>query len=735
MLRERVSLNWILVPVVLTLCLSCTGERPETSKPRLPALRDPGHVVYVLGFDGMDPRLASSYMEQGYLPNLRALRDRGSFVHLKTTNPAESPVAWASFAIGANPGKHGIFDFLRRDPKTYFPSLADIEKTDPEFDPQGVTVNPFAVRSLRGGKAFWVSAREHGIASVIQQVPSNWPLPELDGCYLTAGLEVPDIRWAQCSPVLFTTAQVKPEDQEHIGKRIFRLEDQGGNSFRSELPGPWNPFAKQEAARLEEEYKTLTAELSKAKGSAKRDIRITRSKVRREKSDWEKKRREPIPIPVSCRRGGELGKDELRVTVGESSKVVRLNEWSEWYEVRFPFSPAAAVSGMVKVYPLEIFPDLQVYFSPVDWDPRSPVYPISYPADWYRELAGAVGVMKTRGWAAETHGVKYQILNEDAFLQDLRELMNLRERMFFYSLEKVKVPLYVAVFSCTDRIQHMFFRYLDPRHPLYKRYSEDEIDRYARAVLDTYEKADRIVGRVMKHIGDDSNKTLIVMSDHGFASFRRGMNINTWLAESGFMVFKGQKDGSPPKPDLFTSEDFFVNTDWSRTKAYCLGLGQIYINLKGREGKGLVAREDYDRVCEEIRRGLLAYRDPVTGEQVVKNVDRREEIWSGPFVTEWPEAPDLQVNFSEGFRVSWETALGAAPEGVMKESTSKWSGDHVGVDPSVVPGVFFTNRKVAAEDPSIIDVPLTVLNLLGVPIPENMEGRVLFDQPTGKAAR
>jgi len=338
--------------------------------------------------------------------------------------------------------------------------------------------------------------------------------------------------------------------------------------------------------------------------------------------------------------------------------------------------------------------------------------------------------MKTRGWACETAGLKDEILDEEGFLLDLKALMDVREKIFFYTLGAKKVPLYVAVFSTTDRLQHMFFNHLDAKHPLY---NPEEARKYAPEILENYRRADEIVGRVMDQMGEKD--VLMVMSDHGFSSYRRGLNVNTWLVMNGYMMLRGQTASTTPEQlkRLFTDEDFFQNTDWSRTKAYSLGLGQVYINLAGREGEGIVAQEDYLPLCKEIREKLLALRDPVTGDQVVKNVYLRDEIWKGPYLEKGAGSPDMMLGFNEGYRIAWGTTLGGVPEEMVEDNTQKWTGDHSSVDPPIVPGIIVCNRKVAVEQPDIRDIAPTVLALFGTAVPTEIEGRALFEVP-GKVA-
>ena len=236
---------------------------------------------------------------------------------------------------------------------------------------------------------------------------------------------------------------------------------------------------------------------------------------------------------------------------------------------------------------------------------------------------------------------------------------------------------------------------------------------------------DRIVGEAMERISPGT--ALIICSDHGFASFRRGVNYNTWLVENGFMSLRPGAHGGKTLEDLFDRGElgeFFKYVDWSRTKAYAMGLGNIYINLLGREPQGSVAPgREYDDVRDSIVRQLADLVDPETGEKPVTRVLRREEIYAGydPRIV-----PDLRPANNVHYRVGWQTALGEVPPNVFEDNMKAWSGDHCSVDPDLVPGVLFSNVRLNRTDPWIGDIHPTVLGLLGLEPEEGLDGRSLL---------
>jgi predicted AlkP superfamily phosphohydrolase/phosphomutase len=233
---------------------------------------------------------------------------------------------------------------------------------------------------------------------------------------------------------------------------------------------------------------------------------------------------------------------------------------------------------------------------------------------------------------------------------------------------------------------------------------------------------DAMVGRARKLAGPDA--LFLVCSDHGFSSFRRGVNLNTWLVRNGFMTLKGQTSDPATLEKLFDTRDLFQNVDWPRTKAYALGLGSIYLNVVGREKDGSVLPgRDYDDVRRRIREGLEGLVDPVTGEHPIARVWTREDLYSG---FDANLIPDLRAGNSLNYRVSWQTTLGGVPPDILEDNHKAWSGDHCSSDPGLVPGILFSNRRLTRDDPAMIDIAPTVLKALGLPIPPEMDGKPLL---------
>jgi len=290
--------------------------------------------------------------------------------------------------------------------------------------------------------------------------------------------------------------------------------------------------------------------------------------------------------------------------------------------------------------------------------------------------------------------------------------------MLWEALDKTKKGLVTVVFDTTDRIQHMFFRYLDPKHPA-NRGKDTEI--YKDTVEEMYLKMDDLVGRVRQRLKKD--EVLIVMSDHGFKQFQRGVNLNAWLRDEGYLVMKD--------PDRSTGGDWFENIDWSKTKAFTMGLTGVFLNRKGRETGGIVGEgAELEELKAEMIRKLTELRDPERPDEIpIRDVFDASKHVPGPYVS---EAPDLLIGYGAGYRHSWDAAVGCTSEHTFSDNTKSWSGDHC-MDPRIVPGVLFSNRKVVAENPNILDLAPTVLDLFGIVPPKYMQGTSLYEARPAQA--
>lgn len=610
--------------------------------------------VIVIGLDGLEPKIVEAMLEAGDLPALANLRTRGGLWRVATTYPAQTPVAWSTFATGVNPGGHGIFDFIRRDPSTYLPdlSLSRYEQKSAFLPPKVV--------NLRRGRPLWEPLSDAGIPSVVLRCPCTYPPDKLKGRMLS-GMGVPDLRGGLGTPTFYSGADssVEPGESENVVQ--VRLD--GGGRFDTHIIGPRNPKSGEDI---------------------KLDVAVHVDRAARK---------------VVIRSGGE-----------PESLEVREGEWSDWLRLKFKAGALTTIRGLLRFYLVRLEPVLELYASPINFDHSAPLFPISTPWDYAAELAGELGTYYTTGMVEDHTGLSNGRFGEQAFLDQCEQVLDEREKMMHYELARLEEGFFFILFDTPDRVQHMFWRFGEDGHPANDGPVPDEMK---RVIAEHYRSCDRIVGRALEHAGDDT--LFIVMSDHGFNSFQRGVNLNTWLLEQGLLALK---------PGLSPGEeagDLLRGIDWSRTRAYALGLGDIYLNLAGREGEGIVGPDEVSAVESQIIDGLTGLADPKRGGVAIRNVRRRAEIYSGPYAS---ESPDLLVGFAEGYRASWATSLGGVPEVLLEDNVKRWGGDHV-IDPALVPGVLLANR-VLRDGAGMADLAPTILDALGVPKGDAMEGTSLL---------
>ncbi len=616
----------------------------------------------VLGFDGMDPQLAEKFLAEGKLPNLSKLRDQGCFKKLATTVPSMSPVAWSSFQTGVNPGKHNIFDFLTRDKQTYQPKLSSVDirgqKRKISFGKYQFALGKADIRLQRKGKPFWKTLGEHGIFRNIIRVPITFPAEKFAGVQLSA-MCVPDLRGTQGMFSFYTTE--KEKDLAHTGGERFYVS-RNSNTIKAELLGCDNPILKNGGVL-----------------------------------------KSPFTITIQNETSAEL-------KIGGESFQLKKNEYTPWVKVCFKAGLGIKVHGICKFLLIATEPEFQLYVTPINIDPEKPAMPISYPVIYSTYLAKQQGPYATLGLAEDSWALNEKILSDEDFLGQCIEADNEREKMFFDAVDKVKRGLCVCVFDGTDRIQHTFWRYIDDGHPV--RNGADEMHSpAANAIEEVYKRMDAVAGKAMAECkGKDT--VLMIISDHGFATFRYGVDLNRWLEENGYLKIK---DGE-------RSKKYLDGVDWSKTRAFAIGLTGIYLNLKGRESKGIVdPGAEAEQLRDEIAEKLSTLRDEQRGEDAIKQVYNSLKIYRGPYKT---EAPDLLVGYHRGYRASWETAVGQVTEKVFHANTKAWTGDHC-IDASLVPGVVFCNRKIKNENPRLMDIGPTVLDMFGVTVPGYMDGKAL----------
>ena len=637
-------------------------------------------------------------MGEGKLPNFSKLVAQGTFTRLQTSSSPESPTSWASFAIGGNAGKHNIYDFLVRDLKTHYPDYGLVKREYPKFLFDFLPTSRMKITSIRGGTSFWVTAGQAGVRSAILTVPVTFPTEDVPSGEMLAGLPLPDIRGTQGTFYYFGTDLSRYEEgNTEMGGILKRLVFEGDNA-QTELVGPPNPIVLVNMQEIRKKNPLTDADQARlAELEARRDVRI--------------------PFTVRWNRDGKSA------TIDLQDSQVRLAEgdWSKWIPLEFRVNYLVRLYGMVQLHLIRAHGELQLYISPVNWRPESPVVPISSPASLSKDLYDRLGTFRTLGWAEATWPLNEERIDEKAFMDDLFRAFDDRAQVILHEIDSKKFDLVIGVIEATDRVQHMFWRFIDPTHPMY---DAALAAKYGDSIERVYKRADQMLGDVLQRVGPDT--LVFVLSDHGFHSFKYGVNLNTWLVDNGFIARPGKALGDKNLNDLFSGGgQFWENVDWSRTRAYSIGLGQIYFNMKGREDHGVVGEgAEYKQLADELAAKLLTMTDPSTGQRIVSNVYKRDDMFHGPFLA---NAPDLQVGFVDGYRVSWQTSLGGTPQGLVYPNMKKWSGDHCSFDFQTIPGALLSNRKLTgSEQARIIDIAPTVLKYFGVEVPKDIDGRPLF---------
>lgn len=607
-----------------------------------------------LGLDGLDPALTERYMNEGKLPNLRRLSEQGSFRRLRTTFPALSPVAWSTFATGVNPARHSMFDFLNRNLKSYLPELSSTRVRDPH-------------RMLRIGKYRIPLGKP--IVEMRRKSRTFWQIlgeHHITSTVLRVPITFPPEKFngrllsAMCTPDLlgtqgtFALFTTRAGGGEMESGNCFALS-KNGEAYSGEIQGPANSMRENGGA---------------------------------------------LKLPFSLKPAS--GGTALLELCGERYRL-RPNEFTPWITLTFRAPFGIRVRGIARFLLTETEPEFSLYMTPINIDPDNPALPISHPSIYATYLAKLLGAYATLGMAEDTWALNEQAIDEEAFLQQAYLTCDEREAMFFSALERTRRGVTACVFDTTDRVQHMFFRHKDKGGP------------YSRTIEELYRRADDIVGKTLKYVDDGT--VLFVLSDHGFASFERGVNLNAWLRQNGYLALKEGAEG----------RDYLQSIDWSRTRAYTFGLAGIYINQKGREQYGIVAPgAETDALKLELAAKLSGLHDEKLGKTAIRKAWPSDALYRGPYLD---AAPDLIIGYADGYRASWDAAVGKVTAAVIEDNRKAWSGDHC-IDPHLVPGVLISNRRIAAEDPGIEDMAPTALELFGIKPPAYMEGRpVIVSEP------
>lgn len=656
--------------MILALLLSCSHEVTSPDRPG----------AFILGVDGMDPTILRRMMGEGKMPNFKKLSETGSFEDLGTSNPPQSPVAWSNFVTGLDPGGHGIYDFVHRDPKTYLPTSS---ATPPPGDP-GKTIKLFGyylpiiagdeIINNRSGTPWWDVVHDAGVDVEVYRVPGNYPVTPSEAKTLS-GMGTVDMRGGYGQYTWITDKQPTPLPGNHEFKADVQLVnvedfdlDGKGDTVKALLKGAPDLFHLAPGA-IPGENDYLT-----------------------------------VGVTVSI----DPDEDVALIQVGDEKRVVREGEWTDWVPVSFDALPYGAMplGAAVRFYAKELRPGFKLYASPVNMAADAPPQPISTPDDFAPDLAEELGSQfYTQGMPEETNALKDGTFDDDDYQKQVGLVQADAESMLGLALEHFgRGDATFFYLSDIDLQCHMLWRHGDPKYadaPHHPAWEEGSAAKHDKDIEGYYENVDRLLGTIEATLPDDA--LLIVMSDHGFQPFTRKVHLNAWLRDNGWLTLKdGKHTGHIAAGDV----------DWSKTKAYAYGFNAVYFNLKGREAEGIVEPGQVDAEAAKLRDQLLAFMDG--DKRVVLRVDQGKAIYHGDRVK---DAPDLVVGYDRTFGHSDESTLGEIVEPEIEDNTSRWSGNHL-MAPEVVPGVVLSNKKITGDGHNLTDVTATILAWYGLqPLP------------------
>jgi predicted AlkP superfamily phosphohydrolase/phosphomutase len=648
---------------------------------------DAGHGdrpgLFVLGVDGLDPVILDRLMAEGAMPHFARLAREGSYQRLGTSNPPQSPVAWSNFVTGRDPGGHGIFDFVHRDPATYLPiSSATPPIGDPgraiDFFGWMIPISSPEVGNNRSGTPWWDVLVAHGVETEVYRIPGNYPVPDSEAKVL-AGMGTVDMRGGYGTYTLLTDRPVEADDPKGdvqvTSVQDFDL-DGTPDTVEAALKGPPDLFR-----------------LRPGQVPGPGDFLTTRMRVHLD--------------PES---------DTAVVRIGAETALLREGEWSDWIEVSFDALPFGLLTlhGAVRLYAMELRPGFRLYVSAVNLSAANPPQVLTSPADWVETLYAGLGPFYTVGMPEETGALRDGVFSDDDYLAQVALVQADSRAMLELALDRFGPGDATFVYLSDIDLQcHMLWRHADPKYPGLPHPARDPAIAAAHAgdIERFYRDVDVALGRIRERLPEGTK--LVVMSDHGFQPYTRKFHLNAWLRDRGWLVLRdGKRTGRVGLEDV----------DWARSRAYGIGFNGLYLNLAGREAQGSVPPAEAAAVLAEIGAALEAERDPATGAPVVLRAYPAGEAFHGERAA---EGPDLVVGYNQGYAGSDPSTLGEITEAVIEDNTSRWSGNHL-IDPSLVPGVLLVNGPVAAGPHDLTDVTVSILDHFGLPPAPGMLGASLL---------
>jgi len=635
----------------------------------------PVENMIVLGIDGLDYSYVRELVDEGLMPNFARMEREGVFTPLETAASPQSPVAWSNFITGLDSGGHGIYDFLHRDLEAGLPfglpyaSTARPGEVGPELE-LGRWIVPLwggGIELAREGTAFWQLLADASIPTTIVRMPANFPPIGVADRELS-GMGTPDLRGTPGEFFFFTTDRRQFMKTDVTGGYIYPADVIDGKFVGTLVGLDDNPLTNDADDAVTADFTVYV----------------------------------------------DVANDTAKFEIGTQQFILAAGEWSEWVTADFELIPyLQSMSGAVRFYLKSVGPEFELYVTPIQIDPMAAAMPVSEPASFAEELAEATGRFYTQEMPEDTKAVQHGVFDLSDFVQQTRRAREETIAQYRYLLDTWEGGFLFSYFGSADQTSHVLWGVTkDPTHPAYDPAAHDA---YRDVIQNVYEEFDALIGETLDRIDDDT--MLVVMSDHGFASWRRTFHLNSWLVERGYMTM--QRRASLPV------KEFFAGVDWRRTQAYSVGISALYLNLRGREPQGQVAPGDRMALLEQIERELLATMDPVTGEPAVTKVYIRERDFHDRGNLEI--GPDIVVGFAKGIRGSGNNALGGIAASFMSDNTDDWSGSHI-MDHRTVPGVLLTNRPMVRTATSLQNLAAALLAEFGIDgFPDGSEPVTVID--------
>jgi predicted AlkP superfamily phosphohydrolase/phosphomutase len=567
----------------------------------------------LIGLDAFDPKKFEHLAEQGKLPNLSKYIEAKGYSRFNVTNPAQSEVSWTSIATGLNPGGHGLFDFVHRNPKNYGINVSLLPAKQSliglQFAPphEAQTMFDFAVEKGYPATSLWW--------------PATFPAKLTSPVFTIPGLGTPDIQGKLGVGILFSTEELSKNTLEKT--QLEKLSPgKSSRQFSGRLTGPPNAKGKETFLEFSLNFTDPeTAEFS-------------------------------------------IGKNK--------PTTLRVGEWSPTFEISFKMNIVIQLKAVTRVILTQGEQNPRLYFLPLQIHPLSSAWPYASPRNLIKKTWTDNGPFLTLGWPQDTTGLDEGITTDDQFLALCNSIVATREQVFYSQLQNFREGVLGIVFDTLDRVQHMLWS------------NRPDI------IEDWYIKLDSLIGRIENKIQQTNNSDakIIIVSDHGFAEYKYKVNLNKWLLDEDFLAVNG--DGNS-----------LNSVNWDQTTAYAIGLNSLYLNLAGREGKGILTADQKTAHLEKIRNALLQWEGP-DGQRVVTTAASNEEAFEGPLSN---RGPDLLVGYTPGYRASADTGLGRWNNNVIEENLDHWNADHC-IDPGSVQGVLFANQDLTNyPNPSYKDIP------------------------------